>query len=111
MRRIDPRRAVRVFLAGTVCLAGFGLGVGGAASPAIAGKPGGVGANLHRSFMIRRAQRRAAHGLPTRRHAGIWLWGGYPQSTHYSYRQHSYWSSRNRQPSQYHWQWNGHWRR
>ncbi len=42
-----------------------------------ADKPAGVGSNLHRSFMIKRAQRRAAQGRPVPKHVGIWVAGGY----------------------------------
>lgn len=50
-----------------------------------AGKPGGVGSNLHRRFMIKQAQQRARQGRPVRRHVGIWNAGGF-RSTVYSHR-------------------------
>ena len=33
--------------------------------------------NLHRKFVVEQTKRRAAQGLSTRRHAGVWLSGGY----------------------------------
>ncbi len=48
--------------------------------------PGGVGANLHRSFMIKRAYRKAAKGQRVRRHVGIWQFGGFPKRSYRSYR-------------------------
>lgn len=89
------------FLLGVLCVAAFPIASVWTAAPVLAGRPGGVGANLHRSFMIRRAQRRAARGLPTTRHTGIWLSGGYestvgrrrsPSRAHsyHSYRTHTY---------------------
>lgn len=40
--------------------------------------PTGVGSNLHRRFVIQRTARRAAQGLPTTRHYGVYVAGGYP---------------------------------
>ena len=38
----------------------------------------GVGSNLHRRFIIQRTERRARQGLPTTRHYGVYVSGGYP---------------------------------
>lgn len=51
-----------------------------------AGKPGGVGSNLHRRFMIKQAQRRASQGLPVRRHVGIWNAGGFRSTVYRNHR-------------------------
>ena len=49
--------------------------------PAVAGSPygpTGLGSNLHRRFVKKRTVQRANSGLPTTRHAGVWIAGGYP---------------------------------
>lgn len=64
----------------------------GQAVPVFAGKPGGVGMNLHRRFMIQQAQKNAREGKPVRKHAGIWIAGGF-KSTVYKQptRRYYYW--------------------
>lgn len=37
----------------------------------------GVPTNLHRRFVVQQTIRKASQGKPTRRHAGVWLSGGY----------------------------------
>ena len=57
----------------------------------------GVGANIHRNFMIKRAHRLAKKGRRVPRHVGIWNAGGYRATTGWSPRRshHSYgWRSR-----------------
>ncbi|MEM8945966.1 MAG: hypothetical protein AAGD11_12390 [Planctomycetota bacterium] len=47
------------------------------ASEAWANPNTGPPVNLHRRFVVQQTKRRAAQGLSTRRHVGVWLSGGY----------------------------------
>lgn len=40
----------------------------------------GVPTNLHRRFVVQQTIRKASQGRPTRRHAGVWLSGGYQRT-------------------------------
>ena len=60
------------------CDAGGWFRSGRTASGSVVRPPTGVGSNLHRRFVIQRTARRASAGLPTTRHFGVYVAGGYP---------------------------------